>query len=62
MREEEEALENVWHLRWHLRSLALGLERAELVGGGQWAEPRALRSAGVGSLDVAGRSLAPFEQ
>ncbi len=31
-------------LRW-------GLERAEHFGGGQWAEPRALRSAGVGSHD-----------
>ena len=35
-------------------SLRQGLERAELVSGGQRAEPRALRSAGVGSHDVAG--------
>ncbi len=28
--------------------LRQGRERAELVGGGQWAEPRALRCAGVG--------------
>lgn len=31
-------------------SLRRGLERAELVSGGQWAEPRALRSAGAHSL------------
>jgi hypothetical protein len=43
-------------------SLRQGLERAELVGGGQWAEPRALRSAGVGSHDVAGRSLPLLHQ
>lgn len=35
--------------------LRQGLERAEQFGGGQWAEPRALRSAGAGSLDVADR-------
>jgi hypothetical protein len=33
--------------------LRRGLERAELVGGGQWAEPRALRSAGVAGGPVA---------
>ncbi len=39
-------------------SLRQRREIAELVGGGQWAEPRALRSAGVGSHDVAGHRTA----
>ena len=45
----------------HHTPLPWGLERAELVGGGQWAEPRALRCAGVGSPHVAGRFLPPLE-
>jgi hypothetical protein len=41
-------------------SLRQGRERAEHFGGWQWAEPRALRSAGVGSLHVAGRITSAF--
>lgn len=37
-------------------------ERAEHFGGGQGTESRALRSAGVGSHDFAGRSLPVFRQ
>ena len=36
-------------------SLRWGLESAEHPCGWQWAEPRALRSASVGSHDVEGR-------
>lgn len=43
-------------------ALRQGREGGELFGGGQWAEPRGLRSAGVGSQDVAGRSLTVLQR
>ena len=42
--------------------LRQGRERAEHFGGGQWAEPRALRSSGVGAVNVADRSVALLHQ
>ncbi len=42
-------------------SMQQGRERAEDISGGQWAEPRTLRSAGYGTIDFEGLSLAtPF--